>query len=209
MLESITSARNDFNQSIQVPPSPFLTFTRRRRPPSSSRAGIKDALGLGRMEGGDAGAFSGCSAVITLRAQRVHPQWQTGLVNRETGAKTVLLRAEKRSHTILAFLIFYFGLPLVLVATHLLVFLCSLLTSITAIVDLQEVLRPLRFTETRQFSRTDIDRLVLPFSVAVILCLCVCLPHTDTPNTDLCVLQRRRKRGFDGKPINKNTSYLD
>ena len=37
----------------------------------------------------------------------------------------------------------------------------------------------------------------------------VCLPHTDTPNTDLCILQRQRKRGFDGKPINKNTSYLD
>lgn len=84
MLESITSAHNDFNQSIQVPPSPFLTFTRRRRPPSSSRAGIKDALGLRRMEGGDAGAFSGSSAVITPRPQRVHPQWQTGLVNRET-----------------------------------------------------------------------------------------------------------------------------
>lgn len=47
---------------------------------------------------------------------------------------------------------------------------------------------PLRFTETRQSSRTDVDRLVLPFFVAVILCLCVCLPHTDTPNTDLCVL---------------------
>lgn len=100
----------------------------------------------------------------------------------------MLLRAENRSHTILTFLIFYFCLPLVLCAAHLLVFLGSLLTSVTTITDLQEVLQPLRFTETRQFSQTDIDRLVLPFFVAVILCLCVCLPHTDTPNTDLCVL---------------------